>query len=301
MTELVQELDAFGTGSRPKVRTAFAPRREHAPRVAFVMSGQGPQWWGMGRQLMEHEPVFRKVMEACDKAMKPWARFSLLEELGRSEETSKLSQTEYAQPAIFAMQMALAEMWKSWGLQPAAIVGHSVGEIAAACLAGVFSLEEGARIIVLRAQFMDQCARGDGTMLAVGLSEEEARAIIARHDRTVTIAAFNGPRSLTLAGSRLSLEAIAAELEPQGVFARLVRVDHPFHHALMRPASEELEEALADLAPQADTIPFFSTVTGAALRGRRLRCGALGQRRAPAGAVCFRGQCARRVRRGCVA
>ncbi len=235
------------------------------------MSGQGPQWWGMGRQLMEHEPVFREAMEACAAAMKPWARFSLLEELGRDEASSKMSQTEIAQPAIFAMQVALAELWKSWGVQPSAVVGHSVGEIAAACVAGIFPLEEAARIIVLRARFMNDCARGEGTMLAVGLNEEEARAVISRHDRTVTIAAFNGPRSLTLSGSRYSLEKIAAELEPEGIFARLVRVDHPFHHPLMQPASEELEKALREIKPQAETVPFFSTVTGAQQPG--LECG----------------------------
>ena len=261
--ELVQELDGFAIKTEsPKVRAGFSPRPEHAPRVAFVMSGQGPQWWGMGRELMKHEPVFRETMERCAAAMKPWARFSLLEELGRTEEKSQLHRTEIAQPAIFAMQVALAELWKSWGVQPVAIVGHSVGEIAAACVAGVFSLEEGSRVIALRARFMGDCARDEGTMLAVGLGEEEARALIARHDRTVTIAAFNGPRSLTLAGARISLEAMLAELEPQGVFARLVRVDHPFHHPLMQPASEQLEEALADLQPQPGTTPFFSTVSG---------------------------------------
>ncbi len=262
MTELIQELDGFGVKQEsPKARTAFAPRREAPPRIAFVMSGQGPQWWGMGRELMRHEPVFRTTLERCAAAMKPWG-FSLLEELARTEETSQMQRTEIAQPAIFAMQIALAELWKSWGIQPAAIIGHSVGEIAAACVAGVFSLEEGARIIVQRARFMGGCARGEGTMLALGLGEEEARALIARHDRTVTIAAINGPRSLTLAGARISLDAMLAEMEPQGVFARLVRVDHPFHHPLMQPASEELEKALADLVPQPDTVPFFSTVTG---------------------------------------
>ena len=268
MTELMQELDGFGVKQEsPKVRTAFTPRPEHAPRVAFVMSGQGPQWWGMGRELMRQEPVFRATMERCAAAMKLWARFSLLEELGRSETTSQMHRTEIAQPSIFAMQVSLAELWKSWGIQPAAVVGHSVGEIAAACVAGVFSIEEGARIIVQRSRFMDGCARGEGTMLAVGLGEDEARALIARHDRTVTIAAFNGPRSLTLAGAKISLEAMLAELEPQGVFARMVRVDHPFHHPLMEPASEELEKALADLKPQAGTVPFFSTVTGARCPG----------------------------------
>ncbi|HEY5894949.1 MAG TPA: SDR family NAD(P)-dependent oxidoreductase [Chthoniobacterales bacterium] len=266
--ELIQELDAFAIKQESvKVRTSFTPRPEHSPRIAFVMSGQGPQWWGMGRELMQHEPVFRRVIERCDAAMRGYTLFSLLDELGRSEETSQLHRTEIAQPAIFAMQVALAELWKSWGVQPAAVVGHSVSEIAAACVAGVFSLEEGARIVGLRAQFMDGCARGEGTMLAVGLGEEEARALIARHDRTVRIAAFNSPRSLTLAGSRLSLEAMLAELEPQGVFARPVRVDHPFHHPLMEPAAEALEEALTDLKLQADTVPFFSTVTGGRCQG----------------------------------
>ena len=160
------------------------------------------------------------------------------------------------------MQVALAALWKSWGVEPSAIVGHSVGEIAAACIAGIFSIEEAARIVALRARLMESCGRGEGTMLAVGLPEDEALALIARHDRTVTISAFNGPRSITLSGPRLSLEAMAAELEAQGAFARLVKVDHPFHHPLMRPASEALEAALADIKPQPGAIPFFSTVTG---------------------------------------
>ncbi|HSI65468.1 MAG TPA: beta-ketoacyl synthase N-terminal-like domain-containing protein, partial [Candidatus Saccharimonadia bacterium] len=263
LSELMEELNGFATGQPgPKLQSCFTPRPETAPRVGFVMSGQGPQWWGMGRELMKHEPVFRQMMERCDAAMRPWARFKLLEELAKTEETSQVMRTEVGQPAIFAMQVSLAALWKSWGVEPAAIVGHSVGEIAAACVAGIFSVEDGARIIVQRALFMEGCAKGEGTMLAVGLTEEEARTLIARHDRTVTIAAFNGPKSLTLAGNAASLQKMATELEEQGVFARMVKVDHPFHHPLMQPASEQLEKALAELKPLPDTIPFFSTVTG---------------------------------------
>ena len=265
--DVVQELSGFAAGEQGKARTSFTPRPEHAPRIGFVMSGQGPQWWGMGRELMANEPVFRKVIEDCDAAMRPWARFSLLEELGRDEATSRMPRTEIAQPGIFAMQVALAALWKSLGVTPAAIVGHSVGEIAAACVAGVLSLEEAARVIVLRARLMENCARGDGTMLAVGVDEERAKALIARHDRTVSIAAVNGPRSLTLSGVRTSLEAIAAELEPQGVFAKFVRVDHPFHHALMQPAADALTKELAALQPRAETVPFFSTVSGTRCTG----------------------------------
>ena len=268
VAELIQELDAFAIKQDSvKSRTSFTPRAERTPRIAFVMSGQGPQWWGMGRELMQHEPVFRHVIEACDAAICGMAPFSLLEELNRSDEDSQIHRTAIAQPAIFAMQMGLAELWRSWGVQPAAIVGHSVGEIAAACVAGLFSLEQGARITALRARFMDDCARGEGRMLAVGLTEEEAQALIDKYDRTVSIAAFNGPRSLTLAGPRRAIEAMFDELETQGVFARLVRVDHPFHHPMMRPASEALESALADLTPHRETIPLFSTVTGNRLAG----------------------------------
>jgi acyl transferase domain-containing protein/NADPH:quinone reductase-like Zn-dependent oxidoreductase/acyl carrier protein len=261
--EIIRELDAYAAGEQsPKLRTAFAPHPDQAPRLAFIMSGQGPQWWGMGRELMRREAVFRQTIQRCDSAMRPWAQFSLLDEFGCSENASKMRSTEIAQPGIFAMQMGLAELWKSWGVQPAAIVGHSVGEVAAACVAGVLSLEEAARLVVLRSRFMAGCARGEGTMLAIGLGEDAARTLIARHDRTVTISAFNGPRSLTLAGPRHSLEAIAAELEQQNIFARFVQVEHPFHHPLMRPASEDLERALDDLRPHAETVPFFSTVTG---------------------------------------
>ena len=267
--ELIQELQEFASGvTGNKIRTSFTPRPEHAPRIGFVMSGQGPQWWGMGRERMRNEPVFRKTLEACAEEMRPHACFSLLEELGRDEATSNLQQTEFAQPAIFAMQVSLAALWKSYGVTPAAIVGHSVGEIAAACVAGVLTLEEGARIIVLRARLMHECARGDGTMLAVGLSEEETLALIARHDPTASIAAFNGPRSLTLSGPRAGLEAMVAELEPKGIFARFVRVDHPFHHAMMQPAADALTRELAALVPQEETVPFFSTVSGQRCSGK---------------------------------
>ncbi len=266
--EMVQELGAFSTGQAgPRMRTAFTPRPEKPLRVVFVMSGQGPQWQGMGRELMQHEPVFKRMIEACDKAMRPWAKFSLMDELNLPEAESKMQRTEVSQPAIFAMQMALAALWQSWGVQPVAVVGHSVGEIAAACVAGILTLDQAAKIIVLRGRFMDECASAGGTMLAVGMTPEEARAVIDKHDRTVSIAAFNGPRSLTLSGLKTSLEVIAAELESKGIFARFLQVSHPFHHAMMQPAADALKAGLGGLMPQAETLPFFSTVTGQRLDG----------------------------------
>ena len=144
--ELIQELDAFAIKQEiVKARTSFTPRPEHPPRIAFVMSGQRTSMVGHGSRADAARAGFPPMIERCDAAMRGYTRFSLLDELGRSEETSEMHRTEIAQPAIFAMHVALAELWKSWGVQPAAVVGHSVSEIAAACVAGVFSLEEGAR------------------------------------------------------------------------------------------------------------------------------------------------------------
>lgn len=261
--QLADALLAFAQeGASPELKTSFTPAPEHAPRIGFVMSGQGPQWWGMGRELMRTEPVFRAAMERCAAAMAPHARFSLFEELARDENDTRLGQTEFAQPAIFAMQIALAELWKSWGVEPSCIIGHSVGEVAATHLAGIFTLEEAAEIIIARAQSMQDCTHGEGGMLAVGLSPDEAGELIARHDPGVSIAAFNGPRSLTLSGLKTSLEKMAADLEPAGIFARFVRVSHPFHHAMMQPAADAVARRLAHLRPRPGKIPFFCTVTG---------------------------------------
>jgi acyl transferase domain-containing protein/NADPH:quinone reductase-like Zn-dependent oxidoreductase/acyl carrier protein/ubiquinone/menaquinone biosynthesis C-methylase UbiE len=263
MLEISQEFAAFATGDAgPKLRTAFAPRRQKAPGVAFVMSGQGPQWWGMGRELMRNEPVFRQMIEDCDRAMQPWSRISLLEELARSEEDSQMQRTEVSQPAIFAIQMGLAELWRSWGIQPSAVVGHSVGEVAAACVAGILTLEQAAKVIVLRGRLMDECPAEGGTMLAVGLSRDEASALLDGQDRDVSIAAINGPRSLTLSGPRIALERIASNLESEGAFARFLQVSHPFHHAAMQPAADGLLVELEELKPRIESLPFFSTVTG---------------------------------------
>jgi acyl transferase domain-containing protein/acyl carrier protein/2-polyprenyl-3-methyl-5-hydroxy-6-metoxy-1,4-benzoquinol methylase len=268
MNEAADELAGFANGEPPtKARRSFTPRPERPLRVAFVLSGQGTQSPGMGLELMKHEPVFRDALEQCAAAMQPHAEFRLLEELARPDATSRMSRTGISQPAIFAIQMALAALWKSWGVEPVAIVGHSVGEVAAACVSGILTLEEAAKTIVLRGRCMDEHMPEGGGMLAVGLAPAEASALIARHDRTVAIAAFNGPQSLTLAGRKASLEAISAELEAREIFSRFLKVDYPFHHPLMQPAAQALLDGLSGLSPAGERIPFFSTVVGARLAG----------------------------------
>ena len=267
---LVAELRGFlAEGASAGIGTSFTPQPETPPRVGFVMSGQGPQWWAMGRELMRVEPVFRETMEACEEAMKPHARFSLLEELSRDEESSRIGGTEIAQPAIFAFQVSLAALWRSWGVAARRRGGTQRRRNRGRLCRRRSALEEASRVIVLRARAMHECARGEGTMLAVALSEPEATDLIRRVDpATASIAAFNGPRSLTISGPAASLERMEAELESREVFARFVRVDHPFHHALMQPAASRMQKELSRLRPRPESVPFFSTVTGAKCAGK---------------------------------
>ncbi len=269
--EAADTLRDFAEGTaNPTARHGPLIERRTSPVVGFIMSGQGPQWWGMGRELVAMEPTFRETLDACAEAMKPWADFSLLKELARPEEETQLSRTEIAQPAIFAMQVALAAMWRSRGVHPSFVAGHSVGEVAAAHVTGALTLDQAAQVVVLRGRAMESCAGLGGGMLAVGLGAEEALAIAGMHDDSVSVAAFNGPRSVTLAGSVASLKRISEQLEADGIFARLVPVGHAFHSPMMEPAAKMLGAELAGLAPGPTEVPLFSTVTGQLIEGTDL-------------------------------
>ncbi|MFW6168861.1 MAG: type I polyketide synthase [Planctomycetota bacterium] len=267
--QLSRQLAAFSEdcpGSETIVNRCFT---NYSPEPTFVCSGQGPQWWGMGRQLLETEPVFRSTIERCDAISRQLGSWSLLTELLADESTSRLQSTAIAQPAIFAIQVALGALWRSWGVVPTRIVGHSVGEIAATHLAGVYSLEEAFRIAYHRGRCMD-LAHSRGGMLAVGMSENEAESLVASFGDDVTIAAVNGPSSITLSGAAEPLRQIAAWLEERDIFVRQLKVEYAFHSALMEPAREELLRSLDDLQPAAAAIPLVSTVTGDWVRGPEL-------------------------------
>jgi thioester reductase-like protein len=231
------------------------------PGVVFVYSGQGPQWWAMGRELWEREPGFRQVIEACDEHLRDLADWSLVSELLRDETSSRLGETAIAQPAIFALQVGVTQLLRDWGLSPAATVGHSVGEAAAAWAAGALTLRQGIRLMFHRGRSM-AVAHGRGTLLALGIAEEEALAEVAPYPESLSLAAVNAPSSVTLAGERERLQEIFERYESDGVFARFVPVEYPFHSPFMDPAKADLLESLADLRPAKPRIPLYSTVTG---------------------------------------
>ncbi len=290
--ELAAGLTAFSRGEAVAGFAAGRSRRGDPAGwggVVFAFSGQGPQWRGMGRQLLAEEPVFRAAFEQCDEALRPWLGEPLLARLDRDEDA--LESTELAQPALFALQVALAALWRSWGVTPDAVVGHSVGEIAAAHVAGALTLEQAARVAAVRGRAMEG-ARGRGGMVAVELSEDEVRAALSemgaeigeagepvagsagaagaeRSDR-VWIAAVNSPSAVVVAGAPAALEAAVAALQAKGAVCRRLRVDFPFHGPLMEPTDREVEAGLADLRPAPAALPLISTVTGRAIPGEEL-------------------------------
>ncbi len=237
--------------------------------VAFVFSGQGPQWWAMGRRLFASSGIFRRVIEDCGAEFSRYGNWSLVEELLRDEASSRLTLTRFAQPAIFAVQAGIAAVWRHWGIEPAACVGHSVGEIAAAYVTGALSFEQACQVAFHRGRTMD-LASSHGAMIAVGLSRLELESWLAKAGPNISVAAVNGPTSLTLSGAARDIEQLASQLEEAGIFCRRLTVEYAFHSPLMEPVRDELLSALADLTPQPTTVPLFSTVTGGAIDGPSL-------------------------------
>ncbi|MEA2686588.1 MAG: hypothetical protein QOE93_1783, partial [Actinomycetota bacterium] len=257
MTEL---LDASAAGER---RTATARGRAVAggPPVAFVFSGMGPLWWGMARQLILEEPVFASVVDRCDEGLRAVTTWSLRAELLKDEESSRAADADLAQVTNFAVQMGLVALWAHWGVRPGAVIGHSAGEIAASCAAGALTLEEAVILAWHRSQIQSR-ATGEGTMLAVGLPADEAAAVAASvAGSAVSLAAVNGPESVTLSGTEEGLAAVADELTRRQVFARLLKVSVPYHSPHMDRLRDAILAALAHLRPRPVSIPMASVVT----------------------------------------
>jgi len=245
------------------------PLASAEPGPVFVFTGQGAQWWGMGRVLRDREPVFAQTLARVDAALAPLAPWSLLEEIGRSEEDSRIDDTSVAQPALFALQAGLVDLWRSWGVEPAAVVGHSVGEVAAAYAAGIFTLEQASELVCHRSRLQAETGGGGG-MLAVALSEEEALERLQARGGRVELAAVNGPGLVTLGGEDEALQALQRELEAEGRFVRRLRIDYAFHTRQMDSIKGALRAALDALRPERGAIPFVSTVVGETVPGGTL-------------------------------
>jgi myxalamid-type polyketide synthase MxaC len=266
--EIAALLGAFAAGEQPPgIVTGITT--QSAPKVVFVFPGQGSQWVGMGRQLSKEEPVFRGALSACDEAIRNEAGFSIIEELDKPEDTSRIHETVVAQPALFAIEVALSALLQSWGVVPSVVVGHSVGEIAAAHVAGMLDLVQAARLVSVRARVM-QKATGHGKMVSVTLTEEDAQKAIAGFEDRVGIAAVNDPSSVVLSGDTESVDTIVQRLSANGVQTRPLRVNYAFHSPQMEALLPEFMKNVGVLSAKPSTIPMLSTVTGKPLSDKRL-------------------------------
>lgn len=247
---------------------AGEPPRSTPGGTVFVYSGMGPQWWGMGRQLLREEPAFAEVVEECDRVLAGFG-LSMAEEFQRDEARSRLTETLFAQVGNFVVQAGLTRLWRDWGCEPVAIVGHSVGEVAAAYAAGVYSLQDALTISFHRASLQARMA-GRGAMMAVGLPADELAPLLG--DR-LGVAAVNSPTTTTLAGDRDALDALGARLSETGVYTKVLRVEVAYHSHHMDEIREPLLAALRHIQPREAEVPLYSTVTGDRVDGTELDAG----------------------------
>jgi len=264
--ELQQKLAAVIRGEYPEGCERHSVDKEGSHKLVFVFTGMGPQWWGMGRVLYNSQPIFRKVIETCDAIFTRLSGWSIKDEMLAPEQESRMANTQIAQPANFILQAALLELYRSWGITPAAVVGHSVGEVASAYASGALSLEDALTVSFHRSR-LQQSVAGRGAMLAIGIGGDDARAVAELYD-LVSIAAVNSATSVTLAGDAEQLDEIAGLLEAQGIFNRKLQVEVAYHSYQMDPIETELRAALADITPRDETLPLYSTATGQRINGK---------------------------------
>ncbi|MEU1020502.1 acyltransferase domain-containing protein, partial [Streptomyces sp. NPDC005898] len=236
-----------------------------ADRVVFVFPGQGSQWAGMAVELLDSAPVFADRFAECGRALAEFVDWDLESVVRQVPGAPSLERVDVVQPVLWAVMVSLAELWRSYGVEPAAVVGHSQGEIAAACVAGGLSLRDAAMVVALRSQAIAEGLAGLGGMVSVALSAGEVAERIAAFGGRIQVAAVNGPATVVVAGEVEALAELLAGCEVDGVRARRIAVDYASHSAQVEVIEERLAELLAGIEPKSSSVPFYSTVTGALL------------------------------------
>ncbi|MFF3072090.1 acyltransferase domain-containing protein [Kitasatospora sp. NPDC057936] len=254
-------------GAAPGLVAGAAPPGRRDGGVVFVFPGQGSQWAGMGRELWHDEPVFAERMAQCGRALAPHVDWSLVDVVHGVGGAPPVERVDIAQPVTFAVMVSLAALWEAYGVRPAAVLGHSQGEIAAACVAGALSLEDAARTVALRSRAIGDRLAGRGGMVSVPLPEGRVRDWIRACGDGVEVGAVNGPERTVVGGESSALGAFHAELVGRGIDVRMVPVDYASHTAQVVGVERDIAELLGDVRALTPTVPWFSTVDGAWVAG----------------------------------
>ncbi|MEM9511321.1 MAG: beta-ketoacyl synthase N-terminal-like domain-containing protein, partial [Cyanobacteria bacterium P01_E01_bin.48] len=258
-----KHLEAIATGEEIPEIVRGEVQSSRVPKIAFLFTGQGSQYADMGRELYDTQPVFRRTLDRCSECLAQELEHPLLAVLF-GDKSSLLNETAYTQPALFAIEYALAQLWLSWGVKPSIVMGHSVGEYVAACLAGVFNLEDGLKLIAARARLMQALPSG-GAMVALMAPESEVAEVIAAiadEAEQVAIAAINGPRSTVISGVAAAVESVVTALEARDVKAKRLTVSHAFHSPLMEPMLADFEQVARQVSYSQPRLGVVSNVTG---------------------------------------
>jgi acyl transferase domain-containing protein/acyl-CoA synthetase (AMP-forming)/AMP-acid ligase II len=261
--QALARLQALASGqSAPGLITGVVPGPDPVGKTVWIFPGQGAQWAGMGRQLWEVEPVFAARMIECEEAFAAYVDWSLSDVINGAEGAPGLDRVDVVQPVSFAMMVSLAALWQSCGVRPDAVLGHSQGEIAAACVAGALPVADAARVVALRSQAIATGLAGRGGMLSVAAPEHQVRHRIQHWGNQVEMAAVNGPATVVIAGDPAALTQVAAEYEAQGIRARMIPVNYPSHTTAVDAIQDELIRLLDGAQPGIPTVPWYSTVDG---------------------------------------
>ncbi|MFF3744342.1 acyltransferase domain-containing protein [Streptomyces kronopolitis] len=264
--DLRTQLEEACAGEVGRIPAQVTARR---PGLVFVFAGQGAQWYGMGRELLAQQPVFREALLQCDRLVREFAGFSVVEQLKLPAGEARLDELDVLQPTMVSLQIALTALWRSWGITPDAVVGHSMGEIAAAHTAGGLTLRESLMVACRRSALLRRIS-GKGALATTELSPAEARAVAEASGGGISVAGENSPRSTVLAGDSHSLAALVAELESRDVYCRVIKGTVASHSHYVEELREDLHTALRTLEPAPTRLPMYSTVTAEPVRGAGL-------------------------------